>query len=60
MLLEFSSIISVKDVYNMVLTKIQQSYCYTKLCNYKEEFVLKSISNIPNILVCVDQVPLGP
>ena len=44
----------------MVLTKIQQSYCYTKLCNYKEEIVLKSISNIPNILVCVDQVPLGP
>ena len=36
---------------NMFLTKVQQSYCYTKLCNYKEEFVLKPISNIPNILV---------
>ena len=36
---------------NMFLTKVQQSYCYTKLCNYREEFVFKSISNIPNILV---------
>ena len=36
----------------MFLTKVQQSYCYTKLCNYREEFVLKPISNIPNILVC--------
>ena len=50
MLLEFSSFISVKR--NMFLTKVQQSYYYTKLCNYKEEFVLKPISNIPNILVC--------
>ena len=37
---------------NMFLTKVQQSYCYTKLCNYREEFVPKPISNIPNILVC--------
>ena len=39
----------------MLLTKIQQSYCYTKLCNYREEFVLKpsNISNIPNYLVVI-------
>ena len=55
MLLEFSSFISVKYVYNAFLTKVQQSYCYTKLCNYIEEFVLKLISNIPNILVCCNK-----
>ena len=48
MLLEFSSFIPAK----YVLRKIQQSYCYTKLCKYREEFVLKPISNISNILVC--------
>ena len=37
---------------NMFFTKVQRSYCYTKLCNYREEFVLKPISNIPNIFVC--------
>ena len=36
----------------MFLRKVQQSYCYTKLCNYREGFVLKPISNIPNILAC--------
>ena len=55
MLLEFSSFISVKYVYNMLLKKAQQSYCYTKTCNYIEEFVLKPTSNIPNILVCCNK-----
>ena len=36
----------------MFLRKIQQSYFYTDLSNYREEFVLKVISNISNILVC--------
>ena len=35
----------------MFLRKVQQSYCYTQMCNYKEEFVLKPISNQLNILV---------
>ena len=52
MLREFSPFISGKYVYNMFLRKIQQSHCYTKLCNYSEEFVLKPISNISNIIVC--------
>ena len=50
MLLEFSSFISVK--YVMFLPKVQQSYCYTKLCNYSYDFLLKPISNIPNIPEC--------
>ena len=50
MLLEFSSFILIK--YVMFLRKVQHSYCYTKLCNCKEEFVLKPVSNISNIL-CV-------
>ena len=37
---------------NMFLRKTQQSYCYTRLYDYWEEFVLKPISNILNILVC--------
>ena len=36
----------------MFLTKVQQSYCYTNLCNYRDEFVLKPISNI-QIFLCV-------
>ena len=28
-----------------------KSYCYTQLCNYREEFVFKPISNQLNILV---------
>ena len=35
----------------MFLSKIQQSYCYTRLCNYREAFVFKPISNQLNILV---------
>ena len=36
----------------MFLRKIQQGYCYTKLCNYNKEFVLNPISNVSNIIVC--------
>ena len=35
----------------MFLSKVQQSYCYTQLCDYREEFEFKSISNQLNILV---------
>ena len=35
----------------MFLSKVQQSYCYIQLRNYKEEFVLKPINNQLNILV---------
>ena len=48
-LLEFSSFISLR--YVMSLSKVQKSYCYTQLCNYREEFVFKPISNQLNILV---------
>ena len=48
------------EICDMFLTKLQQSYCYTKLCNYRDEFVLKLISNIPNILACSNEVSLGP
>ena len=49
MLLEFFFYFS--KICNMFLTKVRQSYCYTKLCNYREEFVLKPVSSIANILV---------
>ena len=55
MLLEFSSFISVKYVCNMFSTKVQQSFWYTKLCNYIEEFELKPISKIPNIFACCNK-----
>ena len=29
----------------MFLRKVIQSYCYTQLCNYREEFAYKTISN---------------
>ena len=29
---------------NMFVSKVQQSYCYTQLCNYREEFVFTPIS----------------
>ena len=35
----------------MFLSKVQQSNCYTQLYNYREEFILKLISNQLNILV---------
>ena len=56
MLLEFSSFISIKYdmyiryVYNIFSSKVQQSYCYTQMCNYREEFGF-NISNQLNILV---------
>ena len=34
-----------------VLSKVQQSYCYTELCNYREEFVFKPISSQFKIFV---------
>ena len=33
----------------MFLSKVQQSYCYIQLCNYREEFVVKPISSQFNI-----------
>ena len=36
---------------NMFLNKVQQSYFYTQLCNYREEFVIQPISNKFNNLV---------
>ena len=39
------------DYDNMFLSKVQQSYCHTQFCNYREEFVFKPISNQLNILV---------
>ena len=35
----------------MALSKVQQSYCYTQLCNYRKEYVFKPISNQLNIPV---------
>ena len=35
----------------MFLSKVQQSYCYTQLCNYREQFVFKPISSQFNIVV---------
>ena len=49
MLLEFS--LFFNNIFNMFLNKVQQSYCCTQLCNYREEFVFKPISNQLNILV---------
>ena len=49
MLLEFSSFISVRYV-NYFQVKYN-SYYYTTLCNYKEEFVFKSISSQYDIAV---------
>ena len=55
MLLEFSSFFSVKHA--MCLRKVQQ--CYTNLYNYRDEFVLKPVSNASNIFVCCNQVSKG-
>ena len=44
----------IRYLYNMFLiflSKLQQSYCYTQLYNYREEFVFKPISNQLSILV---------
>ena len=38
-------------IYNMFLSKIQQSYWYSQLCNYRKTFVFKPISNQLNILL---------
>ena len=44
----------------MILSKVQQSYSYTQLCNYREEFVFKPISNQLNILVGCNLSFTGP
>ena len=44
-LLKSSSFIYFNKIYNMFLSKVQQSYCYTQLCNYRDEIVFKPISN---------------
>ena len=36
----------------MFLSKVQQSYCYTQLCNYREKFVYKPISSEVNKISC--------
>ena len=36
---------------NMFLSKVQQRYCYTQLCNYREKFVFKPISSQFNSFV---------
>ena len=52
MLLEFSLLFQYfSKIFNMFLTKVQQSYCYTKLFNYRDKFVLKPNSNIHDYLV---------
>ena len=35
----------------MFLSKLQQSYSYTRLCNFSEAFVFKLVSNQFNIRV---------
>ena len=35
----------------MFLSKVQQSYCLTQLCNYRGEFVFKHITNYLDIFV---------
>ena len=39
-------------VCNMFLTKVQQSYCYIKLRNYREEVLLKPLVTY-QIFLCV-------
>ena len=36
---------------DMLLRKVQQSYCYTQLCNNREEFLSKPIISQFNIVV---------
>ena len=46
------SLFYFNKICNMFLSKVQQNFCYSQLCNYKEEFFLfKPISNQLNILV---------
>ena len=40
------SLFYFNKICNMILSKVQQNFCYSQLCNYKEEFFLfKPISN---------------
>ena len=34
----------------MLLSKVQQSYCFSQLCNYGEAFLFKPICNQLNII----------
>ena len=38
-------------VFNTFLSKVQQSYCYSQLCSYREEFKFKPTSSQFNIFV---------
>ena len=40
----------IDKICNMLWSKVQQSYCYTQLCNYREEFLFKYFGNQLNIL----------
>ena len=46
-MLEFSFFISIR--YVICFRVKYKSYCYTQLCNYKEEFVFEPINNELNI-----------
>ena len=40
------SLFYFNKICDMILSKVQQNFCYSQLCNYKEEFFLfKLISN---------------
>ena len=40
-----ASIFYFSRIHNMFLSQMQQSYCYTQLCNYRKRFIFKPISN---------------
>ena len=37
-------------IFNMFLSKVEQSYCFSLLCNYREAFPFKPICNQLNII----------
>ena len=39
-------------IYKMFSSKVQQSYCYTQLRDYREKFVFKPINSQFNIVGC--------
>ena len=49
MLLEFF-LFYFNKICDIFLSKVQQSYCYTQFCNYREEFEFKLISSEFNIV----------
>ena len=50
MLLEFF-LFYFNKICDIFLNKVQQSYCYTQFCNYREEFEFKPISSEFNIVL---------